>query len=214
MERWRSFNADDVLYTLNFLLENRDARFSDRHADFVSSVAAPDDLTVVISLNAPSPRYLFNAFGVGIYWSTYIVPEHIYSMQEDPLTFTNFDLEAGYPVGTGPYRLVISNETESVWDRRDDWWGAETGFKDLPAPERVIFLAAGNEERRAAMAINNELDTMWLMGRSTFETVVAQNPASPAGTANCPTPTSIPARVIWSSTTPFRLSIMPTCAGR
>ena len=172
-----AFNADDVLYTLNFVIENRDARFSDRHADFVSSVNAPDDLTVVISLNGPNPRYLFNAFGVGIYWSTYIVPEHIYSMQEDPLTFTNFDLEMGYPVGTGPYRLVISNETESVWDRRDDWWGAATGFKDLPAPERVIFLAAGNEERRAAMAINNELDTMWLMGRSTFETVVAQNPA-------------------------------------
>ena len=81
------------------------------------------------------------------------------------------------PSAPGPYRLIISNETESVWDRRDDWWGAETGFKDLPAPERVIFLAAGNEERRAAMAINNELDTMWLMGRSTFETVVAQNPA-------------------------------------
>ena len=171
------FDADDVVFTLNLLLEHApELNYSVDHDTFVESVEKVDNLTVQITLKGPSPRYLLNVFGVRIYGATYIVPEHIFSMVEDPGTFNNFDLEAGYPVATGPYRLVISNETETVWDRRDDWWGAESGFQDLPAPERVIFLAAGSEERRAAMAINNELDTMWLMGRSTFETVVAQNP--------------------------------------
>ena len=173
-----AFNADDVVYTLDLLIANSpELSFSDVVEPFVDRLEKVDDLTIKLTLNGSHPRFLFNAFGVRIYWATYIVPEHIFSTIEDPATFDNFDLEMGYPVGTGPYRLVISNETETVWDRRDDWWGAATGFMDLPAPERIIFLAAGNEERRAAMAINNELDTMWLMGRSTFETVVAQNPA-------------------------------------
>ncbi len=173
-----AFDADDVLYTLDLLISTSpELNYSNDHEAFVESVEKVDDLTVKITLTGPSPRYLLNVWGVRIYGATYIVPEHIFSMVEDPATFNNFDLEMGYPVGTGPYRLVASNETETVWDRRDDWWGAESGFIELPAPERVIFLAAGNEERRAAMAINNELDTMWLMGRSTFETVVAQNPA-------------------------------------
>ena len=173
-----AFNADDVVYTLDLLISTSpELNYSNDHADFVETVEKVDDLTVKITLNDPYPRYMLNVFGVRIYGATYIVPEHVFSMVEDPGTFTNFDVEQGYPVATGPYRLVISTQTEAVWDRRDDWWAAEVGFKDLPAPERVIFLGAGSEERRAAMAINNELDTMWLLGRSTFETVVDQNPA-------------------------------------
>ena len=172
------FDASDVVFTLNLLIEHSpELNYSNDHAAFVAAVEQVDDLTVKITLNGPSPRYLLNVFGVRIYGATYIVPEHIFSMVDDPATFPNFDLEMGYPVATGPYRLVISTQNETVWDRRDDWWASEIGFQDLPAPERVVFLSAGSEERRAAMAINNELDTMWLMGRSTFETVVAQNPA-------------------------------------
>ena len=172
------FDADDVVFTLNMLIERSpELNYSNDHENFVSSVEKLSDLSLKITLKGPNPRYLLNLFAVRIYGATYIVPEHIFSMVDDPSTFNNFDLEMGYPVATGPYKLVISNQTETVWDRRDDWWAAETGFQDLPAPERVVFLSAGSEERRAAMAINNELDTMWLMGRSTFETVVAQNPS-------------------------------------
>ena len=171
------FDANDVAFTLNLLIEHTpELNYSVDHASFVESVEQVDDLTVKITLNGPNPRYLLNVFGVRIYGATYIVPEHIFSMVDDPATFPNFDMELGYPVATGPYSLVISNQNETVWDRRDDWWASEIGFQDLPAPERIIFLSAGSEERRAAMAINNELDTMWLMGRSTFETVVDQNP--------------------------------------
>lgn len=170
------FNADDVVFSINLLIENApELQFSNDHASFVDSIEAVDDYTVKITLKGPNPRYVFDVFAVRIYNSTYIVPEHIFA-DVDPLTFANFDLEQGYPVTTGPYELVISNQTETVWDRRDTWWAAEIGFQEMPAPERIIFLTAGSEERRAAMAINNELDTLWLMGRSTFETVVAQNP--------------------------------------
>ena len=171
-----AFNADDVVFTINLLIANApELSFSNDHASFVQNIEAVDDLTVKITLKGQNPRYIFDVFAVRIYNSTYIVPEHIFA-DIDPSTFLNFDLEQGWPVTTGPYQLVISNQTETVWDRRETWWAAETGFQEMPEPERVIFLTAGSEERRAAMAINNELDTLWLMGRSTFETVTAQNP--------------------------------------
>ena len=62
-----------------------------------------------------------------------------------------------------------------MWQRRDDWWGAASGFHDLPEPLQVIFKTAGSEERRAAMAGNNELDSVWVLGRDNFEQVIANN---------------------------------------
>lgn len=172
-----SVTSDDVVFTLNMLKNNAPALggWSVDAQTWVKDVLAVDPQTVKISLTGPNPRYVFNEFGVRIYGTTFIVPAHIWEGQ-DPTTFSNFDLEKGWPVTSGPYQLVASNDTETVWDRRDNWWAVDTGFKKQPAPERVIFRTAGSEERRTAMAINNELDTMWLMGRSTFETAKAQNP--------------------------------------
>ena len=170
------FTADDVVFTLELLKANAPALggWSVDAQTWVESVEAVDEHTALITLTSANPRYVFNEFGVRIYGVTFILPQHIWEGQ-DPVTFSNFDLEAGWPITTSPYRLVSSTTTETVWDRRDDWWGATTGFHELPAPERIIFQTAGNEERRAAMALNNELDTFWVMGRSTFETVRAQN---------------------------------------
>jgi hypothetical protein len=39
----------------------------------------------------------------------------------------------GWPVTTGPWRLVSSGPDQKVYERRDDWWGARTGFQRLPA---------------------------------------------------------------------------------
>ncbi|MEM9436732.1 MAG: ABC transporter substrate-binding protein, partial [Pseudomonadota bacterium] len=59
----------------------------------------------------------------------------------------------------------------------DDWWGAKTGFMDLPAPERVIFLESGGEESRAQLIASNQLDAAQNVTIGTFEAVQAQNPA-------------------------------------
>lgn len=171
------FTADDVVYTLETLKANAPMMggWSVDAQTWVDTVTAVDANTVTIKLTGANPRYVFNEFGVRIYGTTFILPRHIWEGQ-DPTTFSNFDLAQGWPITTGPYQLVSSTSTETVWDRRSGWWGAETGFHALPAPERIVFRTAGNEERRAAMAINNELDTLWVMGRNTFETVMAQNP--------------------------------------
>ena len=171
------FTADDVVFTMNMLKNNSPALggWAVDAKTWIKDITAVDPHTVKITLTSPNPRYMLNEFGVRIYGTTMIVPKHIWEKQ-DPLTFANYDLAKGYPVSTSPYKLVSSNQTETVWDRRDDWWGVAAG-KPLPEPKQVLFRTAGSEERRAAMAGNNELDSVWVLGRDNFEKVVQKNPS-------------------------------------
>lgn len=169
------FTADDVVFTIDMLKANPNLMYSGEMNLWVKSVTATDPHTVTIELTSPNPRFLVSYFGVQIWETVLIVPKHIWE-NEDPNTFTNYDLDRGLPMGTGPYKLVRSTETETVFDRLPTWWGAETGFDDMPAPERVIWIAAPSEDVRAAKAVNNELDATWIMSRSTFEIAHEQNP--------------------------------------
>ncbi|MYK32247.1 MAG: ABC transporter substrate-binding protein, partial [Boseongicola sp. SB0670_bin_30] len=65
----------------------------------------------------------------------------------------------------------------AVWDRDDDWWGAKTGFIDLPVPKRLIWLESGGEESRAQLMATNQLDASQNVSVGTFEAIKAQNPA-------------------------------------
>jgi len=170
------FTADDVVYTMNMLKDNSPALGGNsvNAKTWVEDIVAVDAHTVKLTLTSANPRYMLDAFGVRIYGTTMILPKHIWETQ-DPQTFTNYDIAKGWPVSTSPYQLISSTTTETVWQRRDDWWGAASGFHTLPEPLQVVFKTAGSEERRAAMAGNNELDSVWVLGRDNFEQVVANN---------------------------------------
>lgn len=172
-----AFNADDVVFTINMLLVPEHATLSDaaRLQQWVESVEKVDDLTVQFTLKNPNPRFQLDNFSVRIWGSVNMLPEHIWAGQ-DPMTFKNYDPDQGWPVFTGPYKVVSVSETEFIYDRRDDWWGAETGFKDLPAPRRLIWTWAGPEEARAALMADNGLDSLMDITKGTYEALVAQNP--------------------------------------
>lgn len=168
------FTAEDIVFTINMLQANPTLSYASAVVD-VTKAEAVDDVTVKLTLAHPDPRFVVNAFGVRIWGAVRIVPKHIWEGQ-DPNTFTNFDLEKGWPVWTGPYKLVKATSTEFVFDRRDDWWAAETGFQKLPAPERIIFVEAGPDERKAAALTANEVDGEPSLRLDTFATVLEQNP--------------------------------------
>ncbi|MEL6689539.1 MAG: ABC transporter substrate-binding protein, partial [Pseudomonadota bacterium] len=167
-----AFNADDVVFTVNMALENEE--ISSREASTiraqVASVEKIDDTTVRFTLNNANPRFVVENFGVRIFGSFLIMPEHVWA-GEDPATFAFFP-----PIGTGPYTFTSAASNRAIWDRNDDWWGAKTGFMDLPAPERVIFLESGGEESRAQLIASNQLDAAQNVTIGTFEAVQAQNP--------------------------------------
>lgn len=169
-----AFTADDIVFTINMLKEYPTLIFADRVIDVTEAVAV-DDQTVRISLLNPDPRFIVNAFGVRIWGAVRVVPEHIWADQ-DPNTFGNFDLDQGWPVWTGPYKLVKATASEFVFDRRDDWWGAQTGFHELPKPERIIFVEAGPDERKAAALVADEVDGQPSLRIDTFIDVRTKNP--------------------------------------
>ncbi len=175
--RWSDgvpFTADDVAFTIEMLKKNLGLQYSFDMDSWVESVRAPTPTRVVIRLKRPNPHFVLSYFAVPIWRSILIAPKHIWE-HVDPKTFSNYDPQRGLPLGTGPYRLVRSSETETVFDRRDRWWAAEAGLHPMPSPLRLIWISAGTEDTRAAMAVNNQLDAMWVMSRSTFELARRRN---------------------------------------
>lgn len=171
------FNADDVVYTIQSLLDDETGTLADAAVmqQWVESIEKIDDLTVQFNLLAPNPRFQLDYFSVRIWGSVIILPEHIWAGQ-DPYTFTFYDEERGWPIGTGPYKLTSASPTEFIWDRDDNWWGAQTGFHELPEPLRLIWQITGSEENKALLMSNNQLDSAMNITLGAFEAIQARNP--------------------------------------
>lgn len=170
-----AFNADDVVFTMNMLLENQELVNAAGLAAFLDNVEKVDDLTVNFNLHTPNPRFLLDNFSVRIWGGPNILPEHVWA-DKDPLTFKYYDPEQGWPMGTGPYTLEAVSPTEVVFVRDDDWWGAATGFMELPAPERLVWTWAGPEETRAALMADGQLDSLMDITLGALQALQAENP--------------------------------------
>ncbi|MCE2489541.1 MAG: ABC transporter substrate-binding protein [Anaerolineae bacterium] len=193
--------ADDFVFTLQMLLDD-DSRRLARAGDFqswVSSVEKVDDLTAQVTLTRPNPRFQLDYFSVRIGGSFQMMPEHVWSMVENPFEFANFDLENGYPLGSGPYKMVSASENEFVYDRDDNWWGAASGTFPLPEPQRLIWVQTGNDDIRSLLTINNELDSVMDITLGAFEAIQAQNDNVIAWQAGMP--------FAWLDPCPRRISI-------
>ena len=200
------FNADDVVFTMNMLLGNEEKTLGDAATQqkWVKAVEKKDDLTIEFQLNAPNPRYQLDYWSVKIWGSLNVMPEHIWKGQ-DPLTFKNYDPAKGWPVGTGPYKLESISETEFTYVRDPNWWGAASGWKPLPAPERLIWTWAGPEETRTALMADGQLDSLMDITLGAFLSLKERNPNVVAWSANLPYATLDPC----SRTFEFNTTVEP-----
>ena len=173
-----AFNADDVVFSTNMLLENPELNYAGQVVESVASVEAVDELTVKFTLNGPNPRFVFDVLtfhadlGVPL-----VAPEHVFKDVEDVGTFSNYDPDKGWPLCTGPYELVATDVQQKIWDLREDWWAAEIGFQELPSVQRLIFLPGMDENTMVQMIINNEIDLAFSFAAPNMELAQAQNPA-------------------------------------
>jgi peptide/nickel transport system substrate-binding protein len=170
------FNAEDLAFSINML---RDAPaevvMASAINEWVKEATVVDPLTVKIVLNKPGPRWAVEFLATGQSSRFVPVPEHIWNGQ-DPATFENFDLEKGWPVGTGPYKLVRSGDDAVFFDRRDSWWAVDTGLvPEMPAIERIVYVPS-TVEALPQMYINDQIDTGRNLEVGTFEAAKAQNP--------------------------------------
>jgi len=172
------FNADDVVFTLNMLIENAPTvTRSPAVAAAVASAEAVDDYTVHITFNGPRPRFMFemmmSKFDTGIYW----VPEHVYKDVDDLAAFKFYDLEKGWPLATGPYKIVSWSPTQKIIDRRDDWWGVKTGFAEkLPDAERIIAIPYAGDTVMSQQVASNEVDSVLDLRANAIGPTIENNP--------------------------------------
>ncbi|MCY4606212.1 MAG: ABC transporter substrate-binding protein, partial [Gemmatimonadetes bacterium] len=153
------WSAHDFAFTINMLVEHApQLMYSTDMATWVEEAVALDSLTARITLKAPNPRFLFSYFVHSGDQGVPIVPKHIWE-DKDPLTFANFDLQKGWPVLTGPYRIARSEPAQRIWDLREGWWAEKIGFQEPPQVERLIYLTYMEEHKRVQNLIANNIDT-------------------------------------------------------
>ncbi|MCY3762396.1 MAG: ABC transporter substrate-binding protein [Gemmatimonadetes bacterium] len=175
--RWsdgRPLTAADVAFTMRMLLDNADSMV--HHADlaeFLEEAQVLDELTVRLLLTRTAPGFWASTLSTN--HGIHVLPAHIWRDQ-DPLEFSNYDIARGWPVGTGPFRLVYASTHQKIYDRRDDWWGAETGFRPLPEVERVMFVPSQEESQAAQMLLTDQVDMGQIMQVSTLRAVMERNP--------------------------------------
>ncbi len=177
-----AFNADDVVFTINMLLNDDTLTLNDaaNMDQWVESVEKVDDLTVTFNLKAPNPRFQLDYFSVRIWGGIVIVPEHVWN-GEDPFTFQNYDPEKGWPLGTGAYKLTSASPERFTYERDDNWWGKdvsipEMGIDGLPKPKYLVWEVTGSEENKVQLASAGELDSIMDVTLGGFEAMVANNP--------------------------------------
>ena len=170
-----AFSAEDVAYTLNALRDlGPKVRWGVDVNQAVKEARATDANTVVVDFKIPSPRFFFfmtYKYDIGVY----IVPKHIFQGQ-DWTTFKNFDLEKGWPISTGPWKVTIASPQQKVFDRRDTWWAADAKLAPMPQVLRNIWLPTAGEQQTAQLLITNQIDAGTGMQAATFPTVFRGNP--------------------------------------
>jgi len=177
------FTADDVIYTFTMLQENGktkgDSLFAADMARDIKSIDKLGDLKLRINLNRVDPRWAFSNLVVRFNrQGVHIVPKHIYSTFEpkDLQSFTGLDpSKPGWPVGTGAFRVAEMKPERIVLDRRDDWWGATTGFRAAPAMKRVIFVPFTTHEQAAQLIATGAVDTILEAQVPMMKNLIARN---------------------------------------
>ena len=170
------WTAHDFVFTINMLRAHAPqlVHSTDMEA-WVKEAVAVDDWTAHIILKAPNPRFLFSYFVHSGDQGVPIVPKHIWE-EQDPLTFSNYDPQKGWPVLTGPYEIALSEPAQRIWDLREDWWAKKVGFQELPKVERLIYLTYMEETKRVQNLITNTIDTCLELRPANIVSLLEANP--------------------------------------
>ncbi len=177
--RWahgEPLTAEDVVFTFETLRNGPpEMALGGAVREWVESVITTDVRTIKIRLKKPGPRWAEDTLATGQTTRFVVLPKHVWQGQ-DPKTFGDFDLAKGWPLGTGPYRIVRSDQTAIAFDRLDHWWAVDAGLaKALPAPERIIYRPA-TQEAMAQLFTANEIDMGRALDVGSLEAAMARNP--------------------------------------
>jgi peptide/nickel transport system substrate-binding protein len=170
------WTAEDLVFTIDMLRANAPyLTFAVDMETWVEKAEVVDPLTAHITLTAPNPRFMFSYFTNNFDNGIPIIPKHIWE-GEDAQTFSNFDMERGWPVVSGPYKLEVSSPEQRIWRVRHDWWAEKIGFQQRPRVERLIYLPFMDEAKRVQAIVGNTVDMTAGVMPPNIKTMVEENP--------------------------------------
>ena len=169
------FTAADVVYTSETLIANEGLNGHNFFLDNVASAVALDDYTVEFTLNQPNSR--FHTTFLDRWGCTWIMPKHIFELQDDPVLFTHNPF-----VGCGPYKLHSFDPQGAwtAWERREDWDKSPTGIMyGQPVPKYIIYQFFADEGAQILAQLTHQLDVAELSA-SGLTALLAQSDSSRA----------------------------------
>lgn len=148
------FSADDVVYTVNFLVNEENGVPSGSVFNWMKNATKIDEFTVRIDLKAPTAtalNYLSNEI--------MIMPEGHYD--DAPVGADGKkDFSSVSANGTGPYKVVETKPGESIlWDKNDAYF--TEGPKGTPEIGHVLFRTITEQNTQLAELLTGGLDWAW-----------------------------------------------------
>lgn len=175
----KEIDADDIRFSFDFIMREDSFRspiIVNLRAE-LEAVSAEDDGTFAITLRKPNMRFPHELLAARREGTFFILPKHVW--QDNIDTFAATPLGAGFLkplLGSGPYVADSITATEITFIRNDNWWGAKTGFQDLPEPERVVIRYIETDDEAVDALKTDELDIGPEVDFSTFMNIKAENP--------------------------------------
>ena len=169
------FTADDVVFTINTLIEKKDAISAGaRMATLVTKATLLGDYELQIDLVNPDPKIEQQL--AALVWGNffYPMPKH-YFESHDMATdmYTN-------PLSLGPYTLK-DRDPNGYWflfEKRADVEKSDVYLVTgkAPEPKYVLFTSFGTEEKKVMAINNNEVDILCDITPEAWEVVQEANP--------------------------------------
>jgi peptide/nickel transport system substrate-binding protein len=151
-----TFDADDVVYTLNFVSDPDTKVFSPRNVNWIKNVEKLGPYKVRIHLQEPFPaafEYLSSA--------TPIYPKEYY----EKVGPKGFGLK---PIGTGPYKVVEVEPGKAVtMVKYEDYFGDSP--KGNPSIETIRMRIIPEVATKVAELMSGDLDWAWLIPKDQAE---------------------------------------------
>src|SRR6266849_5315208 len=172
----RPLTSDDVVFTINLLKQYApQLNWSGAVKQWVQSVQAVDDRTILFTLTGANPRFIMENLAGTTSQAIVPLPKFAWDGQ-DPVTFKNSWNNGTGAIFSGPYVVARFSSTNFDYKRNDNWWGAKTGAFKLPAPLEIRRPWIGDTATNLQMLANNESDIGGPQTSSQLNALVAQNP--------------------------------------
>ena len=147
--------ARDIAFTYNFYHTHPEFPYLPTYTEHFAQVAAPDDTTVVITLDEPIPNMEAQLVFL------YVLPEHIWSKHangKEPSEYQNTDM-----VGSGPFRLTEYKRNEFVrLAANPDYFGAKAKVNE------VIFQSFANADALVQALQTGQVDMITELPKTTL----------------------------------------------